>query len=424
MATEPITLFARIADPAGVARRLRELFPAVKIDGPDDNWRNAVVTFGTWWKKRTLTFTHDPNYYSEPNWCAQMSGMQGYFSRFPDTDRKPLALAIPTSFRFSLGTLFEPDPDPEGDPRLDVLYAIAEPLDGVLFTPSSLRDARGRVLFAAGGEDEEDPDAVWPRVVGEVSVAEPLGAAMHEASRPKPPDEEDKTANPPTGDRVARRALALKAVTKRAILEQDPASLVSRRTHKDILAWVQDIGIGDELEPQEWEVLQRPLGRLDPRGQTDSTWRLEGLVVLAWALGRFEIPPHDQLVTTGPLWRSLGLLNAAGAREVLANPTLRPREEIGTLRNRLFALHWRLRNYNLDGKVLDFAEFARTCWFGPLDLTGVPLVEGDLGLRGERLDRASDDVFSSAHSAARERHQAANWLWEGPERYSEASEAT
>jgi hypothetical protein len=54
----------------------------------------------------------------------------------------------------------------------------------------------------------------------------------------------------------------------------------------------------------------------------------------------------------------------------------------------------------------------------------VPLVEGDLELRGERIDRAPEDVFSSAHSAAQERHQAANWLWEGPERYSEASVAT
>lgn len=37
MAMEPITLFARIADPAAVARRLREIAPAVEIDGPDDN---------------------------------------------------------------------------------------------------------------------------------------------------------------------------------------------------------------------------------------------------------------------------------------------------------------------------------------------------------------------------------------------------
>src|SRR5262245_7748181 len=155
MAMEPITLFARIADPAGVARRLRELAPAVTIDGPDDNWRNAVVTFGKGKKKRTLTLTHDPAYYAEPNWSTQMSGMRGYFSRFPDTDRKQRVLLLTTTFRFSLGTQFTPDFDPEGDRRLDVLFAVAELLDAVLFTPSSLRDAHGRVLFGAD-PDEED----------------------------------------------------------------------------------------------------------------------------------------------------------------------------------------------------------------------------------------------------------------------------
>lgn len=73
---------------------------------------------------------------------------------------------------------------------------------------------------------------------------------------------------------------------------------------------------------------------------------------------------------------------------------------------------------------MDFAEFARTCWFGPLDITGVPLIKGDLALQGKRIDKAAADVFATAHSASPERHQAANWLWEGPELYSEASVAT
>ena len=88
------------------------------------------------------------------------------------------------------------------------------------------------------------------------------------------------------------------------------------------------------MEPKEWEVLQRPLGRLDQRMQIEATWRLEGLAVLAWALGRFEVPPHDQLVSLGPLWRSLGLLDVETGRALLAAPTLRTREEVGTLRNR------------------------------------------------------------------------------------------
>lgn len=423
MSLEPITLFARIADPAGVVRRLRELAPEVEVDGLDDNWRNAVVTFREGKDRRTLTLTYDPSYHSEPNWSAQMSGMRGFYARFPETDRKARVMMLTTTFKFSLGTLFEPDFDPDGDPRLEVLFAIAELLDGVLFTPSALRDAQGRILFGASGEVDEDPDAVWPRVAGEVRVSDQTGAAMPEMSRPEPPDEEDEAPAPPSPERVARRALALTAVTARAILEQDAGDPRATEMYEHLLDWVRDIGIDAEFEPEEWEVLRRPPGRLEPRQQLNATWRLEGLVVLAWALRRSEIPPHDQLVILQPLWGSLGLLDVQAAMNLLAEPTLRSREEIGTLRNRLFALHWRMRNFHVNPGVMDFADFARTCWFGPLDLTGLPLVEGDLALGGERLDRTPEDEFSSAHSAAQERHQAANWLWEGPERYSRASVA-
>src|SRR3954447_17222537 len=115
MAMEPITLFSRLADLAGVVRLLRGLRADVRVDGPDDAWQKAVVTFGKGKKKRKLTFTHDPAYHAEPNWSAQMSGMRGYFSRFPDTDRKQRVLLLTTTFQFSLGTRFTPDFDPDGD---------------------------------------------------------------------------------------------------------------------------------------------------------------------------------------------------------------------------------------------------------------------------------------------------------------------
>src|SRR5262245_61598247 len=119
---EPITLFARIADPAGVARLLRRLHPNVQLDGSENNWQRATVAFDgkKGWlpfsrKQRLITFTHDPQYYAEPNWSVQMNGMRGYFSRFVDTERKERVLMLTTTFRFSLGVLFDPDPDPAGD---------------------------------------------------------------------------------------------------------------------------------------------------------------------------------------------------------------------------------------------------------------------------------------------------------------------
>lgn len=224
---------------------------------------------------------------------------------------------------------------------------------------------------------------------------------------------------------MVRRALALVAVTGRALIEQDdPKDQTARETHAELKEWVAALGIDAEFEPDERAVLNKPLGTLTDREQIDSTWRLEGLVVLAWALKRLDLPAHDELVTPGALLKSLCVLNVDGARELLAKPDLRPPAEIGALRNRLFALHWRLRNFSINSKAMDFAEFAQTCWFGPLDVTGLSLIDSDLALKGERIDRAAPDAIGTANSAAVERHKAANWLWEGPETYSDASDAT
>lgn len=415
MPPEPITIFARIADPRGVARLLRERAPGVVFDGPDDRWGKAVFTVGKWWARRTLTITHDPAYYSEPNWSVQMNGMRGYFARFPESDRRHRAMALTGTFRFALATAFDPDYDPAGDPRLDLLFAVTEILDGVLFTPSSLRDARGCILFSVREEDV-DPDARWPSVLAEATVPERATTAA----------EEDGNLRPPTAERVARRALALTALTARAVLEQDVAKANPDvpRLHDGLRGWIHDTGTENELEPDELRIVLRRPGAPDSKQLADSTWRLEGLAILAWALGRFEIPSHDELVSMNQLWRSLGFLDSRAAKAVLDGPSLRPRGDIAKVRNRLFALHWRLRNFHLNRGTMDFAEFARTCWFGPLDLGGLPLVEGDLAIKGERIDRAPASAFSSALSAAQERHQAANWLWEGPERYSDASVAT
>ncbi|HEX2081082.1 MAG TPA: DUF4272 domain-containing protein [Longimicrobium sp.] len=429
MAAEPIMLLARTADHPAVARRLRELVPGVRIDGADADWRQAVATFGRWWKKRTITFNYDPDYHAEPNWSTQMNGLRGYLDRFPHTERKTVAVLLPTTFRYGLAVQMDPEPagwvDAGGDPRLDVLYAVAEMLDGVVFTPSALRDARGRVLFGAGGAAAEDPRAAWPAVIAAVRVPARSGA---EDDRPEQDengeDDEEEGAEAPSAERVARRALALAAVSARGVAERYAGQSGATRMHQDLLAWVDQAGLADELEPDELEMLREPPGRLDPQAAVNAVWRVEGLAVLAWALGRFQLPPHDEPSHPDDVWSAMRLMDADGARALAAEAVLRPRDELQAMRERLFALHWRLRDFRLRARAMDFAEFARTCWFGPLDITGVPLVDGDLAIGGSRIDRADPDVLGRTQSAAQERHLAANWLWEGPALYSEADAST
>ncbi|MGC3970305.1 MAG: DUF4272 domain-containing protein [Pirellulales bacterium] len=415
MAQEPITLFSRFAERSRAARRLRELDPQLQLDGTDDDWLEAIVSFGSGTECRRLTFRYSSEYCAEPNWTTQMRGMAAYFHRFPRSPNKERAIMLTTTFKLALSTEFDPEFEPEGDPRLSTLFAVAEAIDGILMTPSSLRDRNGRILFGAGGEDEEDAEAIWPNVVGAVDVRRSADADE---------DEETEELQPPGAARVARRALALAALTGRAILEQSPNNEETTGHLRDIVAWLKELGINDELEPDEWRVLQRPIGRLESQDQINATWRLEALGVLAWALGRFEIPPHDRLVETNPLWQSVGLFDVEVARTLLSSPTLRPRDEIDERRERQFAVHWRIRNFGLNRQVLNFAEFAKTCWFGPLNISGLPLVDGDLALAGKRIDQADPDSFRVAQSAAQERHQAVNWLWAGPEKFSEAGTDT
>src|SRR5205085_11773149 len=109
-----------------------------------------------------------------------------------------------------------------------------------------------------------------------------------------------------------------------------------------VLAWIDAAGFGEELEPDEWEVLQRPVGGLTKQAAVNASWRLEGLGVLAWALGRYDLPAYDQLIDVWPLLRSVSFLDADAARSRVAPTSVRPVAELQALSTTLFTLHWRL----------------------------------------------------------------------------------
>ena len=85
------------------------------------------------------------------------------------------------------------------------------------------------------------------------------------------------------------------------------------------------------------------------------------------------MPPHDELVDVPALLRAIGVPDPDRSRALVDAAELRPPDELQKLRERLFAIHWRLTDWRLRPRSLDFAEFARTAWFGPLDLDDVAL---------------------------------------------------
>src|SRR5262249_54312979 len=98
--------------------------------------------------------------------------------------------------------------------------------------------------------------------------------------------------------------------------------------------------------------------------------------------------------------------------------------EIVQQANTYLTIHWRLREYSINPGAIDFADNVEHCVWGPLTLSEIDLIEGDLGIGGERIDRVSEDCRRETLSIVQERHQALNWLLGFAPAYSEVATDT
>jgi hypothetical protein len=225
---------------------------------------------------------------------------------------------------------------------------------------------------------------------------------------------DEQTLVPPTPLRVAQRALVLAGVTCRGFIERD---IEKEPLRQRVIAWMNASGLVGELEPDEASLLTTPIRHLTQQQSIDAGWRCEGLVVLAWALGSHELPAHDESVHPKEVADIVGFLDAAPA--ALGMPTLRPTSELQRCAGLLHALHWRLREFAQSRRPIDFAGLARASPFGPLEIDGLRLVEGDLAIGYLPVSAAPEAEFSRCLSIAMERNQAVNWLRGYAEVYSE-----
>jgi hypothetical protein len=380
---------------------LRTLAPSLQLIGPEDNWEKIVITEPTHSSKKApaLTVFHNESFYNGADWSNHLLGMQGYFSEFPDTKWKPGIIQKLGNLGFILGTIADPDIDLDSnDERARIILAVASYLNGLIFTPSALRDAKGRKLLAWDGK--RDPDAVLPNY--------PISGVTEEL--PDNDAQEEIELEPPNPRRVAARALVLAAIGARGLFEKDGHPEEFETDRKEILSWIEAIGISDELEADEWEILQRPIGSLERQTWSDATWRIEGLAVLVWALRRAQLPPYDRQVPPRDLFSAIGYWDKYAGRKLLDSARLRTNEELQEFQTFALAVHWRLTQFSLDGIGMDFKRFSREGWMAPFDLKPFRLIEGDLALGDYPVSKTPKELFKSARSCAYERHLAINWL--------------
>ncbi|MEM6750681.1 MAG: DUF4272 domain-containing protein [Planctomycetota bacterium] len=246
-----------------------------------------------------------------------------------------------------------------------------------------------------------------------------------ETSRVHATEEEDvPPLVPPTAARVSRRAACLAAVTSRGWLESLQAPEFSEVNDR-LVDWVRGADLEDELEEGEAALIYTPYGELADQMQIDACWRSEGLVVLAAALQRCELPAFDTCCVPREIAESCGLfLPAEELKALHQSAELLPRQAIEDITSQQLAIHWRIRDRGMQPERIDFTAVAREITWADFNLKGVSLVAGDLGIGGQPVDQAEPDLLRDIRSIVMERHKAANWLIGWDTLYSEVTTDT
>lgn len=233
------------------------------------------------------------------------------------------------------------------------------------------------------------------------------------------------TREPPSPQRVARRALALASVVERGWLEEDAFTDAAKAEagRASMLTWLARTGLAEELEPEERDLLESPVGTVDPNLAARATWRAEGLGVLAWALRRLALPPHDEPVDARAAIDSVGWLGD-DAGELVAAAALRDRPELEVYAEQALNVHWRFRQLALVPEPFDFHLLAGADRLAGFDIPPLRLLEDDLAVGNRPISKAAAADRNACWDIAVERHQAAMWLLGDEELYSRVDLST
>jgi len=288
------------------------------------------------------------------------------------------------------------------DPQFPARLRDAGGVVGVTVHPPGSADGERWVMAMAAG--------TGALVLDEEGVLRDAGGGILAAPLPEPGEGDPGEApEPPSRDRVARRALGLATLAWRAFLERErPAGAAV-----DVAVastWLETHGILGELDEAEQALARGPFGSWSDRQIVGCGWAVEAAVVLAWALGLAELPAHDEQASPAAVQRALGLFS--GAPAALA-AELRPEAEIDAGAARLLAIAARFRELARSKGPRDFAASARSECGDGLDLRGIRTVQGDLAVGGEPISSAPEQAIAAAQSIAVERFGAADWLLGG-----------
>jgi hypothetical protein len=210
----------------------------------------------------------------------------------------------------------------------------------------------------------------------------------------------------PSAERVHRRALALAYLACRAMIDADPRA---EGMADSILTSVRKAGLHDAFEPCECRLLHAPFGTITDVERVGTSWLVEGVAVLAWALGKVEPPAFATKCASAPVSIALGMFRP-GTKKTLSEAAFRDADEIESLALSYLALNWRIGKHIESPEKLDFAAQIKHPDGLHLLVDGLELRDGDLTIDGLELSQLSEARFCEVFTIIRERFNAFKWL--------------
>ena len=168
----------------------------------------------------------------------------------------------------------------------------------------------------------------------------------------------------PTAEEVIHRALALQLIVDRGWSDVQVQKGSSKERQKlkrirtQILDWTKKEELTQYLSKIETKIWKQPFGKLSDEDRAYTTWQLESLIPLAWAIGlRKELPEYSapgtdnhypalEFCKPDPILSILSSQDLTGNSEQLA----RTPEEIELYTNAYLLLNWRAREIALGNK--------------------------------------------------------------------------
>jgi hypothetical protein len=221
--------------------------------------------------------------------------------------------------------------------------------------------------------------------------------------------------------RVVRRSLVLAAMACRGSIDRGAGDPEAEDSYSRILEWLTELTLWEEVEPFEEAILRAKLGTLDQNEVIRSTWCVEGLAILAWALHRLDLPLHDRQVDPYDVTDSVLSLNDA-AEEIIATSRLRDRKELDACDELFYAIHVRLRDFIRHRESKNFNLWVEKSWLDTLKIDADYLiVDGDLAIDNRAISEANLEHVQECSYLTIERRRAIAWLVEGGANYSQTA---